>query len=127
MGTRELRHEGRGSGWSPSTLLEALHTSFDDIESFAYINGGDLVFRSEYELLVIRVPGGIGYADLEAYIERLGGSVYPCRRGLGFILPTMQGPRIAYHARIIHRERGSTYLAIEPRGVVHRGERPSLC
>lgn len=127
MTHKELRRGGGGGEWSPSTLLEALSTSFDDLEAYAYMNGGDLILRSEYELLILRVPSALTYSDLEAYVERLGGSVYPCRRGLGIILPTISGPRLAFHARIIHREAGNTYLAIEPRGVVSKGRRPSLC
>ncbi len=127
MTSRELGGGSNAKGWSPSTLLEALRTSFDDIEAYAYMNGGDLVLRSEYEVIVIRVPAGLGYRDFMSYLEKLGASVYPCSRGLGFILPTVSGPRIAFHARMIHREAGSVYIAVEPRGVVTRGERPRLC
>ncbi|KSW11462.1 hypothetical protein CF15_00995 [Pyrodictium occultum] len=127
MVAKELNGGSKPKSWSPSTLLEALRTSFDDLEAYAYINGGDLVLRSEYEVLVIRVPGSLVYWDLEAYLYKLGAQVYECRRGLGFILPTSSGPRLVFHARMIHRENGMAYIAIEPRGVAARGERPRLC
>jgi hypothetical protein len=127
LASKEVRGGSQPKGWSPSTLLEALRVSFDDIEAYAYMSGGDLVLRSEYEVLVIRIPRSLGYDDMEAYLDKLGASVYRCSRGLGFILPTVSGPRIAFHARIIHRDRHGTYIAIEPRGVVTRGERPRLC
>lgn len=127
MASKEVPGGSKPREWSPSTLLEALRVSFDDIEAYAYMNGGDLVLRSEYEVLVIRVPNIYDYSDFEAYLDKLGASVYRCSRGLGFILPTVSGPRIAFHARVIHRDRTGTYIAVEPRGVVARGERPRLC
>lgn len=127
MASKSVGGGSKPQGWSPSTLLEALRASFDDIEAYAYMSGGDLVLRSEYEVLVIRVPRSLGYEDLEVYLDRLGASLYRCSRGLGFILPTMSGPRLAFHARIIHRDRNGTYIAVEPRGVVSRGSRPRLC
>lgn len=129
MTAKELRGGGgsKPRSWSPSTLLEALRTSFDDIEAYAYMNGGELILRSEYELIIIRVPSSLIYWDLEAYLYKLGAQVYDCRRGIGFILPTASGPRLVFHARIIHRENGKAYIAIEPRGVVNRGEKPKLC
>ena len=127
MASKSVGGGSKPQGWSPSTLLEALRASFDDIEAYAYMSGGDLVLRSEYEVMVIRVPRSLGYEDLEVYLDRLGASLYRCSRGLGFILPTMSGPRLAFHARIIHRDRNGTYIAVEPRGVVAKGSRPRLC
>jgi len=112
--------------WSPSSLLNAARVSFDDIEAYAYISGGELILRLEYELLVIRVPSVFGYEDLAAYVSRLGGDAFKCKRGLGFTLPSVAGLKIAFHARIIHREKESIYIAVEPRGVAGR-EKPPLC
>ncbi len=127
MTPRELRRGNPYSGWSPSTLLEALRTSFDDIEAYAYLSGGDVILRAEYELLVIRVPVELGYEDFAVYLDKLGGSVYVCSRGMGFVLPTAAGPRLAFHARRIHVSGRNAYIAVEPRGVVSREERPPLC
>ncbi len=126
MASSELNGQG-GGGWSPGLLLQALRNLFDDLEAFVAIRGGSVVLRLEYELLILSVPG-FSYESLEQYLHGLGATVYRCRKGLGAIVPSTGGTRVAIHARVIHREGLKAYVAFEPRGLVNDPWRmPSVC
>ncbi|ABM80453.1 hypothetical protein [Hyperthermus butylicus] len=118
----EERITGRGGygAVNPSELLEALRLGFDDMEAYAYMAGGDVVLRVEYELLVLRVPRHLLYWDLTAYLRRLGSEVAQCGHTIYFTY-NAYGLRIVYQARIIHIHRGNAYLAVAPR---HVGKMP---
>jgi hypothetical protein len=101
--------------------------SFDDLEAYAYINGGDVILRQEYELLILKIPSYLSRRDFAVYISNLGGTAFICRNGLGFVLPTITGIMISFYSQVIHTEKNYKYIAIEPLGIVNRGDTIDVC
>lgn len=127
MSSKGLKGDPRSTKWTPSSLLEALSMSFDDLEAYAYINGGDVILRQEYELLILKIPSYLSRRDFAVYVNNLGGTAFICKNGLGFILPTVTGIMISFYSQVIHTEKNYKYMAIEPLGIVNRSDAIETC
>ena len=94
--------------------MRTIRSFFDLVEEFAQIYDGSTVLRSEYEVLVVKVPSGVGLEGLAAYL--LDMEVTPYRRGHSLYTLVDAGDEfiVAFRAAVIHREPGYHYIAVEP-------------